>query len=126
MGLSVELDRDEKLTVGQWEAFLRQARQAGAADGTPVAEVMPDGTDILCAYRVEIPDGGPAAPEQVTLPTWLVHDLLSVVSVVAQSDGDVRGLESGAQKALQSTYDHLLTPVLGENPYSKPDEPAGE
>jgi hypothetical protein len=47
MSLSIELERDENLTVGQWETFLRQARRAGASDDTPVAEVMHDGTDVL-------------------------------------------------------------------------------
>jgi hypothetical protein len=112
------LERDENLMVGQWETFLRQARRAGASDDTPVAEVMHDGTDVLCAYRVAVTDSQGAAPEQVTIPASLVHDLLSVVAEVAKSDGDVRGLESGAQTALQSTYDYLLAPVLGGNPNS--------
>jgi len=117
--LSIELEREESMTVRQWEEFLSLARRAGAADGTVVAEVTADHSeDILCSYRVERPDGPVSGPEQVVLPTWLVHDLLSVVKEVATSDGDVRGLETGAKTALQHAYDHLLLPVLGENPYS--------
>ena len=41
---------------------------------------------------------------------------------MAESDGDVRGLESGAQKALQAAYDYLLLPILGKNPYSEAGE----
>ena len=127
MSVSVELEREDKLTVGRWEEFLRLARQAGAGDGTPVAEVMCDGSsDVLCAYRVVLSGDEEAQPEQVPLPVWLVHDLLSVVRLVAESDGDVRGLESGAQTALQNTYDHLLRPVLGENPYSDSADSASE
>jgi hypothetical protein len=116
MQVTIELERQDALTVRHWEQFLEQARRAGAIDDTPVAEYMPDGTDVLCAWRVSLPDSPSPAPQQVTLPTWLVHDLLSVVRIVAQSDGDVRGLELGAQKALQNAYDHLLLPILGENP----------
>jgi hypothetical protein len=120
LSLSIELERDESLTVRQWEDFLGHARRAGASDDTSVTEVMCAGTDVLNSYRVEISEErrtGPG-PEHVTLPTWLVYDLLSVVTEVAKSDGDVRGLESGAQTALQRTYDYLLRPVLGESPYS--------
>jgi hypothetical protein len=98
MNLSIELEREPTLTVSQWERFLGQARRAGAADDTPVAEVMPDGTDIVCGYRVEIRDPGTVAiPEQVTLPAALVQDLLNVVTEVAKSDGDVRGTVEMAQ-----------------------------
>lgn len=115
----IELEREDKLPLAKWEEFFRLARQAGAGDGTPVTEVMCDGSDdIVCAYRVELSGEEAAAPEQVSVPAWLVHDLLSVVRIVAQSDGDVRGLETGAQTALQAAYGYLLTPVLGEDPYA--------
>jgi hypothetical protein len=118
MNLSIELEREPGLTVSQWERFLGQARRSGATSDTPVAEVTPDGTDIVCGYRVEIRDPGTdAAPEQVTLPAALVQDLLNVVTEVAKSDGDVRGLVDGAQSAMQAAYDHLLVPVLGTNDY---------
>jgi hypothetical protein len=118
MNLSVELEREPDLTVSQWERFLAQARRAGASGDTLVAEVIPDGTDVVCGYRVEIHDPEPAAaPEQVTLPAALIQDLLNVVTEVAKSDGDVRGLVEGAQRAMQATYDLLLVPVLGLNDY---------
>jgi hypothetical protein len=34
----------------------------------------------------------------------------------------LRGLEAGAQTALRHTYDHLLMPALGENPYGDKDD----
>jgi hypothetical protein len=125
VNLIVELERDDNLTVRQWEEFLAQARRAGAGDDTSVDEHMAQGTDVLVGYRVTVEDPDTTAPEHVVLPTWLMHDLLSVVKIVATSDGDVRGLGTGAQKALQSAYDHLLLPVLGENPYADDDEPTG-
>ena len=119
MNLSVELEREPNLTVSQWERFLGQARRAGATGESPVAEVMCHGSDdIIHNYRVEVRDPGTAAaPEQVTLPSALVQDLLNVVSEVAKGDGDVRGLVGAAQRVVQDTYDNLLVPVLGVNDY---------
>jgi hypothetical protein len=118
MNLSVELEREPTLTVSQWERFLGQARRAGATGDTPVAEIIPDGTDIVCGYRVEIRDPGTArAPEQVTLPAELVQDMLNMVTEVAKSDGDVRGLVEIAQRVMQEAHDQLLIPVLGLNTY---------
>jgi hypothetical protein len=118
MNLSVEMEREPDLTVSQRERFLGQARRAGAADDTPVAEVMPDGTDVVCGYRVEIRDPGTArAPEQVTLPAELVQDMLNLVTEVAKGDGDARELVEGAKRVMQDAYDNLLTPVLGVNTY---------
>lgn len=119
MNLSVELEREPNLTVSQWERFLGQARRAGATGESPVAEVMCHGSDdIIHSYRVEIRDPGTAAaPEQVTLPSALVQDLLNVVSEVAKSDGDVREAVETAQRVAQAAYDNLLVPVLGLNDY---------
>lgn len=122
--MRIEFEREDKLPLTRWEEFVRLARQAGAGDDTPVNEVMCDGTtDVLWGFRVELTDATSGAPEQVSLPTWLVHDLLRVVTEVAQSDGDVRGLETGARTALANAYDHMLTPVLGASPYNDRDEP---
>jgi hypothetical protein len=117
--ITVELEREDKLTIAQWESFLALARQAGAADDTPVEEVMvPRDDEILAGWRVQAAGPAVAAPDsRVSLPACLVHELLSVVSEVATSDGDVRGLEAGARTAMQRAYDHLLMPVLGDNPY---------
>jgi hypothetical protein len=122
MNVTVELERDENLTVHQWEQFLLQARRAGASDGTSVDEHTHQGTDVVVSYQVKVTDSHVSEPEQIVVPTWLIHDLLSVVTIVAKSDGDVRGLESGAQKALQTAYDYLLLPILGENLYSTANE----
>jgi hypothetical protein len=83
---------------------------------------MHEGTDVVVSYQIKVTDSDAAEPEHVVVPTWLIHDLLSVVTIVAESDGDVRGLESGAQKARQATYDYLLEPILGENPYTADSE----
>jgi hypothetical protein len=110
------------MPLGEWLKFLRAAQRAGAADDTAVAEVTAWQDDsVIIGYKVEVSSSSSATsePADVSLPTWLVHDLLSVVREVAQSDGDVRGLEGGARSALQAAYDHLLMPVLGENPYSE-------
>lgn len=122
MNVTVELEREEQLTVRRWEQFLLQARRAGANDETPIDEHTHQGADVVVSYQIKVTDSDVSEPEHVVVPTWLVHDLLSVVTIVAESDGDVRGLESGAQKALQTAYDYLLLPVLGENPYSAANE----
>ncbi len=119
MNLSIELEREPGLTVSQWERFLGQARRAGAAGDSPVAEVMSTGSDdIIHSYRVEIRDPEPtASPEQVTLPAALVQDMLNVVSEVAKSDGDVRQVVELAKRVMQAGYDDLLVPILGMNDY---------
>ena len=122
MNVTVELEYDEQLTVRQWEQFLLKARHAGANDETLVDEHRHQGTDVIVSYQVKVTGSDVNEPEHVVVPTWLIHDLLSVVTIVAESDGDVRGLESGAQKALQTAYDYLLLPVLGANPYSAVNE----
>jgi hypothetical protein len=126
MNLAVEMVREPGMTVCQWERFLHQARQAGAADDAPVAEVMSTGDDeIINSYRVEV-SGERGAAELVSLPVSLVHDLLFIVGEVAKSDGDVRGLVAGAETTLQSAHDHLLVPVLGENPVRTDSENSSE
>ncbi len=127
MSLSIELEREPTLTVSQWERFLGQARRAGASGDSTVAEVMSTGSDdIIHSYRVEIRDQETlTAPEQVTLPARLVQDLLHVVTEVAKSDGDVRGLERIAGDVMQETYDLLLVPILGTN-YLHSEEPSDE
>ncbi len=85
------------------------------------AENMHEGTDVVVSYQVRVVDLDAAGPEHVVALTWLIQDLLSVVTIVAESDGDA-GLETGARKALQSTYDYLLEPILGENPYTAANE----
>jgi len=37
--------------------------------------------------------------------------------VVAKSDGDVRGLVTDANEALQQVYEYLSKPALGTNPW---------
>jgi hypothetical protein len=61
--------------------------------------------------------GRQRAPEQVTLPAELVQDMLNMVTEVAKSDGDVRGLVEIAQRVMQEAHDQLLIPVLGLNTY---------
>lgn len=121
MTLAIELLREPSLTVSQWEQFMHQARQAGAADDSPVAEVMSTGDDeVIHSYRVKVSGTGGAIADSVTLPAPIVYDLLFIVSQVAKSDGDVRFLVSGAEETIQTAYDHLLFPVLGKSPF-KPD-----
>jgi hypothetical protein len=125
--ISIEMERENKLTIRQWEEFLLMARRAGAGDDTPVEEVtVPQEEDILTGWRVKA--AVPAVADldcPVSLPAWLVQDLLRVVTVVAESDGDVSGLETGAQTALEHAHAHLLRPVLGQSVYSgdSKDEP---
>lgn len=57
-------------------------------------------------------------PKSVTIPTDILHDLLYVARTVANSDGDIRGLESTARDALADFNEHFLTPVLGPDPWA--------
>ena len=127
MKLAVELAREPAMTLSQWERFLRQARQAGATGDSPVAEIMSTGDDeIIHSYRVEVSGEHGATAELVSLPVSLVYDLLFIVGEVTKSDGDVRGLVTEAETTLQSAHDHLLIPVLGENPFRADSETSGE
>ena len=82
-----------------------------------MAEVIPDGTDVVCGYRVETRDPATAAPEQVTLPATLVQDMLNLLGEVAKSHGEVPEIVEGVKHITQAAYDNLLVPVLGVNTY---------
>jgi hypothetical protein len=120
--MRIEFEREDKLPLAKWEEFVRLARQAGAGDDTPVDEVMCDGSsDVLRGWRVELSeDTDTGEPGKVTLPAFIVQELMHVAKTVAESDGDVRGLEDHARTVLDFTYEHLLKPVLGENPHIDP------
>jgi hypothetical protein len=68
MNVTVELEREERLTVRRWEQFLFQARRAGANDETPVDEHTHQGTDVVVSYQVKVTDSGGVPRRAVPVP----------------------------------------------------------
>jgi len=127
----VRLDYKDSHTIAEWERFLALARHAGAQDDAQVGIAADPryGDDALDAYVIETeddPDATETAPETVTVPARLVHDLLYVVRTVAQGDGDARGLVEPAKEVLETSTEYLLRPVLGRDPYQVPRSDDGE
>jgi DNA-binding Lrp family transcriptional regulator len=106
-------------TIGEWARFLAVARAAGASENSVIEEVTAWQDDgILTGYKVatDQEDSEARPGELVTIPADILEDLLHVARQVAQSDGDVRGLEGmegSAGHALTSYAEHVMRPVAG-------------
>jgi hypothetical protein len=114
------MGKRDSISIREWEEFLATARHAGATDVTMVEdEVYELDPDILIGFKIDLDhDDASAAPKRVAVPTDILHDLLYVARTVADGDGDVRGLEPAAKKALADFNEHFLTPVLGPDPWA--------
>ena len=123
MKLTVQMDRKDEIPLAEWEEFLANARRAGAADDTPVAEDYDEEDPRTpSGFVITVEQAEPrVSPENVVLPTDLVHDLIHVVTAVASSDGDVRGLEDTAKQALDHVNEYFRKPALGPNPWTSQD-----
>ena len=115
MKITMQMDRQYEIPVVEWEEFLAHARRAGAADDTPVTEDYgEDDPRTPSGFVITVEQGEPSAtPENVLLPTGLVHDLIHIATVVAESDGDVRGLETTAKDILDHVNEYFRKPALG-------------
>jgi hypothetical protein len=117
--MDIQMDRHDGTTIGEWTRFLAVARSAGANDASVVEEVTAWQDDsILTGYKIATgQDDLEAVPgELVMIPSGILEDLLYVARQVAQSDGDVRGLEGmegSAGHALTSYAEHVMRPVAG-------------
>jgi hypothetical protein len=126
--MQIRMDRKDEIPLVEWEEFLATARRAGATDDAAVAEITqnPDSAFVM-AYAIDVErDEDFEGPQIVTIPADILHDLLHVVRYVANSDGDVRGLEEAARNSLDAFNDHFLTPAIGPNPWTDGDEDDSE
>jgi hypothetical protein len=126
--ISVHMDRKEDAPITEWEEFLAQARRSGASDTTPVLEEFENDDPYRPrGWVIEVEQGDdPAPPENVILPTDLVHDLIFVATEVANGDGDVRGLEVAARRVLDQLNEHFRSPALGPSPWTSKDDDEDE
>ena len=87
MKITMQMDRQYEIPVVEWEEFLAHARRAGAADDTPVTEDYgEDDPRTPSGFVITVEQGEPSAtPENVLLPTGLVHDLIHIATVVARA-----------------------------------------
>jgi hypothetical protein len=117
--MHVQMDTHDGTTISEWTRFLAVARAASANGGSVVEEVTAWQDDsILTGYKVATDqDDSEAGPgELVTTPADILEDLLYVARRVAQSDGDVRGLEGmegSAGHALTSYAEYVMRPAAG-------------
>jgi hypothetical protein len=117
--MQIRMDRKDAIPIVEWEHFLTTARRAGATDDTTIEEETSHlDPETMIGYTIDVErDEESDGPETVTIPAWLLHDLLFVARDVATSDGDVRGLEVPARRILDRFHDHFLAPVIGPNPW---------
>jgi hypothetical protein len=114
------MEKQDAVSIREWEEFLSAARRAGATDDTMVVdEVYDHDPDIHIGFKVDLTNkSAPAAPEHVAVPTSILHDLLYVARTVANDDGDAHGLGPVARGALAEFNEHFLAPVLGPDPWA--------
>jgi hypothetical protein len=109
--LAVELVwGDKPVTVGDVAQFVAQVRAAGADDDTQLESAFADDDyHQQVGWRVEIVSGAQAPEAEVKLPTGVARNLVELLNVVAESDGDVRSIGSGVVEV----RDELLGALLG-------------
>jgi hypothetical protein len=109
--LAVELVwGDKPVTVGDVAQFVAQVRAAGADDGTQLeAAVADDDYHQQVGWRVELGSGAAAPEAEVTLPASIAHNVLGLLNIIAESDGDIRSIGTGVAEA----RDELLKALLG-------------
>ena len=124
MKITVHLERQDTIPIAEWEQFLAQGRRAGASDSALVADEYDERhPDMSHGWMIEVEQTTPAhRPENVTLPTRLLHNLLYVATQVANSDGDVRGLVEPAKETVDQVNEHYRRIPLGPNPWRSEDE----
>ena len=110
MPVSVELRWEDSVTLGEIAQFVAHARSGGIEDGDPLEmTVSEDDHHHQDGWRVELAGAGQPMEADVRLPVALVRSTLELLNLVAESDGDVRGLHEGVVK----TRDELLQALLG-------------
>lgn len=119
--MQIRMDKRDAIPIREWEQFLAAARRAGASNDTMVEEdVYEPDPDIVLGFKIDAKrdDDRPAGPDRVAVPADILHDLLYVARTVANGDGDVRGLEPVARKAMEEFNEHFMEPVLGPDPWT--------
>jgi hypothetical protein len=109
--LAVELVwGDKPITVGDVAQFVAQVRAAGASDSTQLdSAISDDDYRQQVGWRVEVGSGDGAPEAEVTLPASVAHNLLELLNILAESDGDIRSVGTGVVEA----RDELLSALLG-------------
>lgn len=103
---------DKEQTLRDVALFVGQARTAGVPDDAVLEEVYEmDGREPI-GWRVT-PNGEVAPSQNVELPTDMVTRLLDFIRVVADGDGDVRGMLGEAAELREELFRFLLSPKLG-------------
>lgn len=122
--LAVELIwGDKPVTIGEVAQFVAQARAAGADDGTALeVAVEVDDHHTQAGWRVELGEAVHAVEAEVPLRAGTARNLLELLNLLAESDGDVRSLADGIVDARDELLQALLGRVLGSTEDSEYDE----
>jgi hypothetical protein len=119
MDLAVHMQRKDMMTIADWEEFFAHARRLGASSSSPVdGDYDDDDPYRPKGWTIEADKTGSTnGPDTVSLPTGLVHDLIHVLTALAESDGDVRAIMRTAQEAVAELNEHFRTLALGPSPW---------
>lgn len=123
MALAVELVWGDKPTVGDVAAFVDLLRSNGVGDETTFdVAVSDDEYRTQTGWRVEVDDSQPARQAETKLPTALVRALLDTLRIVAESDGDVRHIQTEVAELRNDLLDTLLDRTLGPGSDEEDDD----
>lgn len=111
MAVTIQLTWDNRIMLGELAQFVAHARAGGVGDGDALETVVAENDpDLQLGWRVELgePTGGMEAT--VKLPVSLAGSIVELLNLVAESDGDVRGLQEGVVKIRDELLQALLRP----------------
>lgn len=112
--LSVSLDLQEGLVLGELRAFVDTAARLGAKTGTAVELLELDNHDVgVVGLKVVADDDaltGPAChPQNVTLSRRTVGDLLDTLSAISDEEGNARNSLADVHRLRTALEDALVT-----------------
>jgi hypothetical protein len=107
--MSLELRWYDTVTLGEVADFVSTARAGGVKDETVLEFTGPDQDPTLHdGWRVDLPGAPEADSAELRLPASFARSMVELLNLVAESDGDVRGL----QESVINTRDELLGALL--------------
>ncbi|MEY9911863.1 hypothetical protein ABIA35_008120 [Catenulispora sp. MAP12-49] len=113
MAVAIELSWGDRITLGELAQFVAHARAGGVDDGEALEAVVADNDHHLqVGWRVELGEPAGGMEAEVKLSASLAGSVVELLNLVAESDGDVRGLQEGVVKVRDELLQALLHPAV--------------
>ena len=112
MPVAIEVRGADTITLGELAQFVAHARAGGVGDGDVLElTVSDDDHHHQDGWRVELGEPTGKMEAEVRLSASLAVSIVELLNLVAESDGDVRGLQEGIVKARDELLQALLHPT---------------